>query len=241
LKRGKITRDTPKHTYMRGKSKEEVLNAQEEPITIAELNSRGLKVSDDHIIYCIPDKLPKKTSRNTMWGIQTKTPSYESVSMCTMVTESKVESGAFGIPFTLNGTNISECSGYIYLGPKVNILNDLAQELSRRKQAAWGAFKRIEDAVKRTKNTRLRAHLFDSTVLPYASGIWSLRKQNEGLLSVIERAVDSTMLGISRFTQAREGIRSSDLRERSNIKDAVLYAKQSKIRWAGHVMRMNDN
>ncbi|KAE9414694.1 hypothetical protein Angca_006643, partial [Angiostrongylus cantonensis] len=94
-------------------------------------------------------------------------------------------------------------------------------------RAAWGALKSIEDVVRRTKNTRLRAHLFDSTVIPaltYALESWSLRKQ-----------------GVSRFTQVRDGIRSSDLRQRSKFKDAVLYAKESKIRWAGHVMRMNDN
>ncbi|KAE9419610.1 hypothetical protein Angca_009757, partial [Angiostrongylus cantonensis] len=111
-------------------------------------------------------------------------------------------------------------------------------------RAAWGAFKSIEDVVKRTKNTRLRAHLFDSAVLPaltYASETWSLRKQDERSLSVIERAVERTMLVVSRFTQIRDGTRSSDLRQRSKIKDAVLYAKQSKIRWAGHVMLMNDN
>ncbi|VDM52009.1 unnamed protein product [Angiostrongylus costaricensis] len=49
------------------------------------------------------------------------------------------------------------------------------------------------------------------------------------------------MLGVSRATQVMEGIRSSDLRQRSKIKDAVLYTKQSKIRETGHVMRMNDN
>ncbi|KAE9418383.1 hypothetical protein Angca_004148, partial [Angiostrongylus cantonensis] len=111
-------------------------------------------------------------------------------------------------------------------------------------RAAWGAFKSIEDVVKRTKNTRFRANLFDSTVLPaltYASETWSLRKQDERSLSVIERAVERTMLGVSRFTQVRDGIRTSDLHQRPKIKDAVLYAKQSKIRWAGHVMRMNDN
>ncbi|KAE9419368.1 hypothetical protein Angca_002439, partial [Angiostrongylus cantonensis] len=100
----------------------------------------------------------------------------------------------------------------------------------RRKRAAWGAFKSIEDVVKRTKITRLRAHLFDSTVLPaltYASEIWPL--------------LEGTMLGISRFTQVRDGIQISDLRQQSNINDAVLYAKQSKIRWAGHVMCVNDN
>uniref|UniRef100_A0A0K0DGD8 Reverse transcriptase domain-containing protein n=1 Tax=Angiostrongylus cantonensis TaxID=6313 RepID=A0A0K0DGD8_ANGCA len=147
-------------------------------------------------------------------------------------------------PSTLNGTNTTECSSYVYLGQEINMMNDLAPELSRRKLAAWGAFKSIEDVVKRTKNTRLRDHLFDSTVLPaltYASETWSLRKQDGRSLSVIERAVESTMLGVSRFTQVRDGIRSSDLRQRSKIKDAVLYAKQSKIRWAGYLMRMDDN
>ncbi|KAE9415035.1 hypothetical protein Angca_008261, partial [Angiostrongylus cantonensis] len=87
-----------------------------------------------------------------------------------------------------------------------------------------GAFKSVEDVVERAKNIRLRAHLFDSTVLPaltYASENWSLR--------------------VSLFTQVRDGIRSSDLRQRSIIKDAVLYAKRSKIWWAEHVMRMNRN
>uniref|UniRef100_A0A0K0DFU8 Reverse transcriptase domain-containing protein n=1 Tax=Angiostrongylus cantonensis TaxID=6313 RepID=A0A0K0DFU8_ANGCA len=98
-------------------------------------------------------------------------------------------------PFTLNGTNISERSSYAYLDREINMMNDLAPELSRRKRAAWGAFKSIEDVVKRTKSTRLRAHFFDSTVLPaltYASEIWSLREQNERSPSVIERAVERT-------------------------------------------------
>uniref|UniRef100_A0A0K0D7T1 Reverse transcriptase domain-containing protein n=1 Tax=Angiostrongylus cantonensis TaxID=6313 RepID=A0A0K0D7T1_ANGCA len=136
-------------------------------------------------------------------------------------------------PFTLNGTNISECSSYVYLGREVNVMNDLAPELSRKTRAALGAFKSIQDVVKRIKNTRLRAHLFDSTLLSaltYASETWSLRKQDERSLSVIKRAVERTMLGVSRFTQVRDGNRSSDLRQRSKIKDAVLYAKQDN-RW----------
>ncbi|KAK6760643.1 hypothetical protein RB195_021921 [Necator americanus] len=49
------------------------------------------------------------------------------------------------------------------------------------------------------------------------------------------------MLGVSRFTQVRDGIRSPLPRQRSKIRDAAAYAKESKIRWAGHVMRFNDN
>ncbi|EPB73642.1 hypothetical protein ANCCEY_07255 [Ancylostoma ceylanicum] len=68
-------------------------------------------------------------------------------------------------PFLLNGTTISECSSYVYLGREVSMMNDLAPELGRRKRAAWGAYKSIEDVVKKTKNTRLRAHLFNTTRL----------------------------------------------------------------------------
>ncbi|VDM59891.1 unnamed protein product [Angiostrongylus costaricensis] len=39
-------------------------------------------------------------------------------------------------PFTHNGTNMSECSSYIYLGWEINMMNNLAPELSRKKRAA---------------------------------------------------------------------------------------------------------
>ncbi|EPB77452.1 hypothetical protein ANCCEY_03435 [Ancylostoma ceylanicum] len=67
--------------------------------------------------------------------------------------------------FSLKGTTISECSSYVYLGREVNMMNDLAPELGRRKRAAWGAYKSIEDVVKKTKNTRLRAHLFNTMMV----------------------------------------------------------------------------
>ncbi|WKX89605.1 hypothetical protein Q1695_008897 [Nippostrongylus brasiliensis] len=136
-------------------------------------------------------------------------------------------------PFSLNGTKISECSSYVYLGREVNMTNDLSPELGRRKRAAWSAFKSVEEVVRRTKNARLRAHLFDSTVLPaltYASESWALRKQDEHAICVAQRSIERRMLGVTRFIQASDGIRSSELRRQSKIRDAVAWAKLSKIR-----------
>ncbi|KAK6757448.1 hypothetical protein RB195_015334 [Necator americanus] len=69
-------------------------------------------------------------------------------------------------PITANGTNIFECTSYVYLGRELNMMKNATPKLDRRRRAAWGAYKTIEDVVKKTKNTRLCAHLFNTTVLP---------------------------------------------------------------------------
>ncbi|KAK6756501.1 hypothetical protein RB195_014735 [Necator americanus] len=143
-------------------------------------------------------------------------------------------------PFTLNRTTISERTSYVYPGRKKNIKNDLTPELGRRRRAAWGAYKSIEDVVEKTKNTRLRAHLFNPTVLPaltYPSETSAFHKQEGNAISITEREIERVMLGATRFMQVKKGIRSSLLRHRENIRDAAAYAKESKIRWAGHRSR----
>ncbi|KAK6741686.1 hypothetical protein RB195_009513 [Necator americanus] len=116
--------------------------------------------------------------------------------------------------FTLNGTNISECSSYVYLSREINMMNDVTSELGRRKRAAWGAFKSIENVVKRTKNIRLRAHQKHNR-----SSCFDLRFRNVGVsqaeenaISVTERGIERVTLGVTHFTQVKEGIRSSPLR-----------------------------
>ncbi|KAK6765307.1 hypothetical protein RB195_025297 [Necator americanus] len=97
---------------------------------------------------------------------------------------------------TLNGTNISECTGYVYLGQELNMMKDLTPELGRRRRAVWGAYKSMDvdaDVVKKTKNARLTAHFFNSTTflaLVYASETWSFRNQEENDEKAVSIIVD---------------------------------------------------
>ncbi|VDO19854.1 unnamed protein product [Heligmosomoides polygyrus] len=157
-------------------------------------------------------------------------------------------------PFSLNGTNISECSSYVYLGREVNMANYLAPELSRReraawrafksveevakktrtpsrrKRAAWGAFKSVEEVAKKTKNVRLPASLFDSTVLPAltcASETWAIRKQDEHAISVESRLGE--LLRASKKSRRRRRTSDSVPTYHSTVLPALAYASET---WA---------
>uniref|UniRef100_A0A0K0DBE3 Reverse transcriptase domain-containing protein n=1 Tax=Angiostrongylus cantonensis TaxID=6313 RepID=A0A0K0DBE3_ANGCA len=49
------------------------------------------------------------------------------------------------VPFMVNGVDISECSSYLCLGGEINIMDDIAEELSKMKLETWRAFESTED------------------------------------------------------------------------------------------------
>ncbi|KAK6765597.1 hypothetical protein RB195_025483 [Necator americanus] len=55
-------------------------------------------------------------------------------------------------PFTLNRTNIFECTSHVYLGRELSMMNDLTPEPGRRRHAAWGAYKSV-DVVRKIRST----------------------------------------------------------------------------------------
>ncbi|KAK6740728.1 hypothetical protein RB195_008899 [Necator americanus] len=66
----------------------------------------------------------------------------------------------------LEGSQIVETPSYVYLGRSMKMENDLKEELNRRMRAAWAAFAAVREATDQLTDQDLRAHLFDSTVLP---------------------------------------------------------------------------
>uniref|UniRef100_A0A7I4YMX6 Reverse transcriptase n=1 Tax=Haemonchus contortus TaxID=6289 RepID=A0A7I4YMX6_HAECO len=99
--------------------------------------------------------------------------------------------------------------------------------MQRETREAWGAFRDIEEVVKKTKNIRLRSkfqllrlrlELYESRLCMRLASFYALRQ--------------SDARNFPRH-EVQEGIWSSVFRHRTKIRDAVNYAKESEIRWTG--------
>ncbi|CAF4249111.1 unnamed protein product [Rotaria socialis] len=129
---------------------------------------------------------------------------------------------------------------YTYLGQTITQDHKVEDEIRRRRSAAWFSFKNIEEILKKTKNTTLRAHLFNSTILPvlnYGCEVWTMRESDKQKLQTTQRAIERRVLGIKLVQKIPNNI----IRQRTKFKDAYIDALQRKFRWAGHVARREAN
>ena len=144
----------------------------------------------------------------------------------------------------LEGSPIAETPSYVYLGRSMNMENDLEDELNRRSRAAWAAFGPLREATDHLGNPELRADLFDATVLPalcYAAETWPDTVTTSRKLRTTHRALERCLLKYNRRTQRQAGLRSSDLRRMSRLRDPAEYTWKAKHRWAGHIVRRTDD
>ncbi|KAK6761907.1 hypothetical protein RB195_022847 [Necator americanus] len=140
----------------------------------------------------------------------------------------------------LEGSQIVETPSYVYFGRSVNMENDLKEELNRRMRAAWAAFAAVREATDQLRDQDLRAHLFDSTVLPalcYAAETWADTAATSRKLLTTHRTLERCLLKFNRRPQHLAGLRSSVLTGMSRLRDTAKYVSKAKHKWAGHIMR----
>ena len=110
-----------------------------------------------------------------------------------------------------------------------------------RIKAGWSCFGRYKDILCDQKlPMSLRRRMYDQCVLPamsYGAETWTTTKQLEQKLRTTQRAMERRMLKIT----LKDRIRNSDIRKQTQVKDIIQKIKQAKWRWAGHVMRREDN
>ncbi|CAD6192360.1 unnamed protein product [Caenorhabditis auriculariae] len=145
---------------------------------------------------------------------------------------------------TLEGRDLQEVTSYIYLGREVNMVNDLQAEIGRRKRAEWAAFNSIKEVTSQLKDPKLRAHIFEASMIPaisYGTEVWPDTKKNATALRTSYRALERALIGTTRFEQWKKEQRSTDLRQLSQMRDLEEHIQRGKHRWGGHVIRRQDD
>ncbi|KAK6752241.1 hypothetical protein RB195_003578 [Necator americanus] len=106
------------------------------------------------------------------------------------------------------------------------------------------AFAAAREATDQLTDQDLRAHLLDSPLLPalcYAAETWADTAATSRKLLTTHRALARCLLKFNRRTQHLAGLRSSDLRGMSRLRDPAEYVSKARHRWTGYNMRRIDD
>ncbi|VDP43822.1 unnamed protein product [Heligmosomoides polygyrus] len=95
---------------------------------------------------------------------------------------------------------LQQVDSWVYLGIELNMGDDLAPEIARRRRAAWAAFSSIREVTDQVKDAGLRASIFNASVLPamcYVTETWPDNK-------TIARAISCCRAGKLRIVHWRD-------------------------------------
>ena len=127
-----------------------------------------------------------------------------------------------------------------YLGQMIGFENRFEREIQERINSSWKSYWRVGRWMKGDLPMSLKKKLFDSIILPtmtYGAQTWSLTADHGRKLQVCQRAMERSMLGITR----KDRWRNRAIRELTKITDVMERAKNLKWSWAGHLARCRDD
>jgi len=132
-----------------------------------------------------------------------------------------------------------------YLSTMVNKMNDKTVEVNARlimaNRAYYGLQKHVKSRIISRKTKTLLYKTLITPVLTYGAETWALSKQDEYLLSIFERKILRRIYGPV-IDMGEWRIRTNrELYQLYDEKDIVKLCKLSRMRWAGHVMRQDDD
>jgi len=73
-------------------------------------------------------------------------------------------------------------------------------------------------------------------ILLYGAEVWSLTSKTESSLQAAEMRVLRTIVGVTR----RDRIRNATIREKLRVIPLLEEVERMKLRWYGHIMRMDE-
>lgn len=155
------------------------------------------------------------------------------------------QTARLGQNLTLEQYNIEVVQSFKYLGSVLNITNNIDEEINMRivhaMRSYYGlrVFLSSSSLSRQTKFTLYKTLI--RSIVTYGCETWTLTSTQEEKLAIFERKILRYILGPMQDENNVYRIRyNAELYELYNDCSITSFIKSMRIRWAGHVVRMDD-
>ena len=140
-----------------------------------------------------------------------------------------------------DGGELKQATSFKYLGSVISEEGGCDVEVRQRTKAAWAKWRQVSGVIldKRIP-LKLRVKIYKTVIRPvllYGAEAWALRRKEEGVLERTEMRMLRWILGVSLM----ERIESEEIRKRVGVCKITDKARESRLRWYGHVARRDED
>ena len=162
-----------------------------------------------------------------------------------MKTEPNPVANQQGDTISIEEFNLEIVDEFVYLGALIRSDGDNTPEIQRRIMAAsrcyYGLIKHLRSKLI-SKKTKCQVYkTLTRPVLIYGYESWTVKKSDEQLLLTFERKVLRTIFGAMREGERWRRRSNFELKRDFGEPDIVAVVKVQRLRWAGHLARMDRN
>ena len=145
------------------------------------------------------------------------------------------------IDIEIDGTKIKVTDTFCYLGSTINKHGNATDDIRTRIGKANTAFGKIEKIMRSKQlNLKTKLKIYNATTIPvllYGSETWQLYSTDAKKRNAFHRNCLRKILGISLLDKVRNEV----IMERTGAKDIVSIIQERRLRWFGHVVRMDSD
>lgn len=161
-----------------------------------------------------------------------------------MIGTANARANRIGQNLTNGEYNIEVVKEFTYLGSLVNSQNNVKEEIRRRLVLANKCYYALRQQFTSRILTRTSKTILYKTliipVLKYGSEAWVLTKSDEKLIAAFERKVLRRIYGAINEDNLWRRRYNAELYELYEDSDIITKIKVSRLQWAGHVIRANE-
>jgi hypothetical protein len=134
---------------------------------------------------------------------------------------------------------LEKVTTFTYLGDKIQANGGVQEAVRNRIRAAWIKWREVATLLLKTqialKNRALAYKIYIRSTLIYGSETWSLTERDKEALNRTELRMLRWMMGGNKYEKSEKEIRVA-----SNVESIIEVIKQHRLKWFGHISRMNE-